>query len=1222
MLVFEKRQRVFLVFLTLSVLILIPFQIQAQTNRIFTVDQDSDVYIHINESEAHLGHYGGVCTGDVNGDGNNDLVASAFRSDIQRDLGVTFLPEDQDSWTEEGSLSQWSVNGNGSNPTISTVHIWGNHSIATTRISSGSLVLINRLPTSFSLNLASDKMHLSIYTDSNNERLNYIDICAPNYQNRFRYTYQPNLILNNQNWTQIDLDLSNFTVVSGNPDWNNVRMMRIGFANQNSNSNILVDHFYFDHHGLTTIQDVGAVYLFYGPLSGNIEAGSADVTIYGIDEGDLSGEYIAIADINNDGYGDIIFGAAMDDGPNNDRIDAGVVYCIFGGNNLPKIIDLSTDIADYIIYGADAGDELGMEVHAFDINSDSIQDLIIGAPHGDGSGQDNGELYIVLGSNNLSGILDLKFNNANLCIYGKSENDTLGVQGTIEMGDVNNDGLQDLVFGSLVGEGNGEPQNTNEGKVYIINNIGNYSGTIDLATFTPDTVIYGAGNNDRLARIAIGDFNGDNIDDIIMGAPGGDGPNNSRTDCGEVYVVYGTSSLPSEIDLRLTIPDVLLIGVDMNDAYGGKVYAADVNFDGIDDILVTAGGGDGNNNSKIDSGDAYVIYGNANRSGTIDLGIIPPEITIYGADAGDNLRDIFAGDISGDGISDIILGYRWGDGINNAYTDSGDVFSIFYEQPDTTLPTVSSTNPVSDAINVDINSVVTATFSEPMNPDTIINVNTFTVSGITGAVTYDPATLTATFTPSNPLSYSVIYTATITTDAQDTAGNAMASNYSWSFTTSDGLTQQAIYAFDEGSGETATDSSGNGNDGTIIGATWTTGKNGGALSFNGINNYVSIPRLNNEEFSISAWFYKNINDTAAIDGILGGYRWNSNIQLREGFDIRFNQGAPDTLKFILVTQDGSGNRTERTATRNLINSISSWYHVAGTYNKTTGEQKLYVNGQLVNTRTHPLGNTIVPLTFYPDMRIGFSRSNGYFNGIIDDVRIYNRALSNKEVLDMFTAFNTGIQALYAFDEGSGTIATDSSGNGNHGTISGASWTTGYNGGGLNFDGTSNYVSIPRMNYEEVSMCAWFYKDINDTAAIDAIFGGYRWNSNIQLREGFAIRFNQDDPNTLRFILVTQDGSGNRTQRTAAMNLINSTSSWYHVAGTYNKTTGEQKLYINGQPVNTQSHPAGNTVVPLTFYPDMRIGFSRPNGYFNGVIDDVRLYNRVLSDLEVLDLYTQ
>ncbi|NUM52000.1 MAG: LamG domain-containing protein, partial [Flavobacteriales bacterium] len=82
----------------------------------------------------------------------------------------------------------------------------------------------------------------------------------------------------------------------------------------------------------------------------------------------------------------------------------------------------------------------------------------------------------------------------------------------------------------------------------------------------------------------------------------------------------------------------------------------------------------------------------------------------------------------------------------------------------------------------------------------------------------------------------------------------------------------------------------------------------------------------------------------------------------------------------------------------------SWYHVAGTYNKATGEQKLYVNGQLVNTRIHPAGNTVVPLTWYSDMRIGHSMNgNSYFNGKIDDVRLYNKALTNQEVQDLYNA---------------------------------------------------------------------------------------------------------------------------------------------------------------------------------------------------------------------------
>lgn len=63
------------------------------------------------------------------------------------------------------------------------------------------------------------------------------------------------------------------------------------------------------------------------------------------------------------------------------------------------------------------------------------------------------------------------------------------------------------------------------------------------------------------------------------------------------------------------------------------------------------------------------------------------------------------------------------------------------------------------------------------------------------------------------------------------------------------------------------------------------------------------------------------------------------------------------------------------------------------------------------------------------------------------------------------------------------------------------------------------------------------------------------------------------------------------------------------------------MYVNGQLVNTEFHPAGNTIVPLTAYSGMRIRYSRVNaGYFNGILDNVCLYNHALSDQEVMDIY--
>ncbi|MEK7786924.1 MAG: Ig-like domain-containing protein, partial [Chloroflexota bacterium] len=104
---------------------------------------------------------------------------------------------------------------------------------------------------------------------------------------------------------------------------------------------------------------------------------------------------------------------------------------------------------------------------------------------------------------------------------------------------------------------------------------------------------------------------------------------------------------------------------------------------------------------------------------------------------------------------------------------------------DTTLPSVVSTSPVINETDVSIDKTVTAitaTFSECMDATTL-NSSTFTLSGATGTVSYDSSTKTATFTPSSNLSYETTYTAAITTGVKDLSGNAMASNYTWSFTT-------------------------------------------------------------------------------------------------------------------------------------------------------------------------------------------------------------------------------------------------------------------------------------------------------------------------------------------------------------------------------------------------------------------------------------------------------
>ncbi len=104
--------------------------------------------------------------------------------------------------------------------------------------------------------------------------------------------------------------------------------------------------------------------------------------------------------------------------------------------------------------------------------------------------------------------------------------------------------------------------------------------------------------------------------------------------------------------------------------------------------------------------------------------------------------------------------------------------------PDTTAPTVIATDPANNATGVPLNKIITATFSEVMNPATI-STTTFTIKNgatpVLGTVTYSGST--ATFTPTSLLDSNTTYLATITTGAKDAAGNALANNYVWRFTT-------------------------------------------------------------------------------------------------------------------------------------------------------------------------------------------------------------------------------------------------------------------------------------------------------------------------------------------------------------------------------------------------------------------------------------------------------
>jgi hypothetical protein len=190
------------------------------------------------------------------------------------------------------------------------------------------------------------------------------------------------------------------------------------------------------------------------------------------------------------------------------------------------------------------------------------------------------------------------------------------------------------------------------------------------------------------------------------------------------------------------------------------------------------------------------------------------------------------------------------------------------------------------------------------------------------------------------------------------------------------------------------DASGNGITGNIIGATWTTGgRNGNALNFTGSTNYGDLgnPALlqNTGSMTWSAWV-KATADPADDGQIVAKSNDASGWQLKT---------SPDTgpRTFGTAVSSGSG-RVQRYST--TVRSLNVWYYVAGVYNAAARTLDIYVNGVLNNgilTGSIPASQVNAPVNAYIGKRTSLYGGGFCFNGIIDDVRIYNRALSQAEI---------------------------------------------------------------------------------------------------------------------------------------------------------------------------------------------------------------------------------
>ena len=427
------------------------------------------------------------------------------------------------------------------------------------------------------------------------------------------------------------------------------------------------------------------------------------------------------------------------------------------------------------------------------------------------------------------------------------------------------------------------------------------------------------------------------------------------------------------------------------------------------------------------------------------------------------------------------------------------------------------------------------------------------------------------------------------------------------------------WKLDDGAGTKAGDSSGNENTGTLTGSTWVNGKLGKALSMGGSTDYVdvgvgagSLDQLGNT-FTISAWI-KTPTPTARMTIFSTGY---SGTGPMFGTSANTPGGLEVYYPGIYVAYTGAS-----------LLAADTWQHVVYTRSGTgAGTHAFYINGvsqALASDTASNFSDTAV------NKYIGY-RASVLFNGQIDDVRVYRRALSASEVATMYGSgqttrkevSNLNLIGKWNFDEGTGTLADDSSGNGYNGTLTNApTWTKGKVGKGLSFDGLNDYVTVASnssLKYQggNFSFAGWIY--INSTETSGGYFFSKPWNGSGQYN--YYLYTAANSTVTLNLHGASQDGLATLAELAPGV--------WYHIAFTLDSSRNIV-LYVNGVSNRTATHgitdwtpSSGDANLPLaigTLYPYGE-GWGGVAGHaIDAKMDDIRVYGRTLTAGEIRTLY--